>query len=800
LLLGAGVLVALVVIIAAAGGLWLRGQLRASLPLLDGELALPGLQDEVRIERDDLGVPRIVATDRLDLARAAGFLHGQERFFQMDLMRRKAAGELAEAFGSVAVSSDRAVRVHRFRSRARRSLASADPRLAALVRAYSEGVNSGLEALDAAPPEYLALRSTPRPWDAEDCLLVLFAMYLDLQDYNRRRESMLGVMHDTLPDALVEFLVPPGTEWDAPIVGERLTVPPVPGPDIVDLRTRDELARNTQGAVPLDDEFELPVALGSNSWAVAGAHVAGKGALLANDIHLGLGLPNIWYRASFVWTDGQGQEHRVTGITLPGVPALIAGSNENLAWGYTNAYGDFSDLVILDADPDTDERYATPGGPRRFERTKEVIEVRDGEPEVLEVVETIWGPVVDRDHRGRARALRWVAHDDVATNLGLLDLETARDVDEGIEIATRSGIPAQNLVLADRDGRIGWTVIGVHPRRVGCSGRVPESWNRNRCRWEGWLSPADYPRVVDPSSGRIWTANNRVADLATLGQVGDGGYNLGARAKQIRDSLYALNAATPADFLAIQLDDRALFLERWRGLLLRLLTPDALAADPRRGELRRLIEQDWSGRADADSVGYRLVRAYRLFLAEQVFDAITAPCTAADERFRYQNVAQWEGPLWKLVEEQPANLLPEDFRDWGAQLLAVVDRTLDYFGEDSETPLALRTWGSRNTVRIQHPLSLAVPQLARWLDLPPQPLPGDSNMPRVQAVRFGASVRMVVAPGREAEGLMHMPGGSSGHPLSPYYRAGHEAWVRGKPIPFLPGEPVHSVTLLPADL
>jgi penicillin amidase len=312
------------------------------------------------------------------------------------------------------------------------------------------------------------------------------------------------------------------------------------------------------------------------------------------------------------------------------------------------------------------------------------------------------------------------------------------------------------------------------------------------------LSPAEYPRVVDPPSGRIWTANNRVADLATLRHVGDGGYNLGARATQIRGSLYALDAATPADFLAIQLDDRALFLERWRDLLLELLTPEALAADPRRKEFRRLIEQNWNGHADTDSVGYRLVRAYRLFLAEQVFDAITAPCAAADERFRYQNVAQWEGPLWKLVEERPANLLSTAFRDWNGQLLAAVNQTLDYFAEDAGTDLARRTWGSRNTVRIQHPLSLAVPQLARWLDIPPQPLPGDANMPRVQAVRFGASVRMVVTPGREAEGLLHMPGGSSGHPLSPYYRAGHQAWVRGEPTPFLPGEPVHQLALLPA--
>jgi penicillin amidase len=798
LLIGAGVLAALFLIVGAGGALWLRGQLRASLPILDGEHTLNGLQADVQIERDRLGVPRLNAANRLDLARATGFLHAQDRFFQMDLMRRKAAGELAAAFGPVALPSDRAVRVHRFRDRARRVLLSADPRLKSLIQAYAEGVNAGLDALDAPPPEYLALRARPRLWEPEDCLLVLFAMYLDLQQSNHRRESMLGVMHDTLPEALVEFLVPPGTEWDAPIVGGRLPEPPMPGPDIVDLRVQRNAAAAGHKGPPRGAEDEFAVPLGSNNWAVSGTHAAGAGALLANDIHLGLGLPNIWYRASFMWNGAQGEELRSTGITLPGVPAMVAGSNGNLAWGFTNSYVDCSDLVILEVDAEDEELYATPDGPRRFERAQEIIDVKNGEPETLEVTETIWGPVVGHDHVGRPRALRWVAHDVEAVNLELLDLEDAQDVDQALDVATRCGIPAQNFVVADRTGRIAWTVIGVFPRRVGCSGRVPASWADGGCRWEGWLSAEEYPRVVDPPSGRIWTANNRVADPVTLRHVGDAGYDLGARAGQIRDDLFALDVATPADFLEIQLDDRALFLERWRAFLLELLTPQALAADPRREELRQLIDQDWSGRAVPESVGYRLVRAYRLFLAEQVFDAITAPCREADEQFRYQAVARWEGPLWKLAQHRPAHLLDPEYSDWSEQLLAAVDRTLEYFEDDAGTPLEQRTWGSRNTVRIQHPLSLAVPHLSRWLDIPPQALPGDSNMPRVQSVRFGASERMIVAPGNETEGLFHMPGGQSGHPLSPYYRAGHAAWARGEPTPFLPGEPVHRLTLRPA--
>jgi len=803
----ATVVVSVVAFVAAvAASLWLWLALRDSLPALDGTIDVAGLAAPVRIERDALGVPLLRGASRLDIARATGFVHAQDRYFQMDLMRRSAAGELAALIGPALLEEDRRVRVHRFRAVAARVLATAAPDSRALVEAYTEGVNAGLASLRRPPFEYLALRAQPAPWRGDDTVLVLLAMFLQLHDDGGRREITLGVMHDTLPPALFEFLAPRGTEWDAPMVGPALAMAPMPGPDVVDLRARAGVARGaSRPPAPWrgtgggdDDPFDLPPA-GSNNWAVAGALTADGGALVANDMHLGLQVPNIWYRAAFAWPEAGAagpRARRVAGVTLPGTPVLVAGSTGDIAWGFTNSMGDWNDVVVVETDPADPETYRTPDGPRRLEHKVETIEVKGAAAERLDVVETIWGPVIGRDHAGRLLALHWVAHDPAAVNFELWRLEQARTVDEAVATAPAVGIPAQNLVVADTAGRIAWTVIGRIPRRRGFDGRLPGSWADGTRRWDGWLDAGEYPRIVDPPSGRLWSANARVVDGEALAAIGDDGYDLGARAGQIRDDLRAIEHATPGDMLAVQLDDRALFLERWRALLARTLTAAAVADSPLRAEARRLLASTWTGRASIDSVAYRIVRAFRATLSGMVFEAITRPCLEADPGFRYGRVGQREGPLWCLVSERPAHLLDPRYASWDEQFLAALDRALASFPPDG-VPLAMKPWGRRNTAAIRHPLSQAVPQLSSWLDMPADPLPGDDAMPRVQAPDMGASERFAVSPGREESGYLHMPGGQSGHPLSPHYRDGQGAWVKGEATPFLPGPAVHVLTLRP---
>jgi penicillin amidase len=777
--------------------LWVRRQILGSLPQLDGERAVAGLETAVRIERDNLGTPTIRGANRLDVARALGFVHGQDRFFHMDLLRRSAAGELSELFGRATIGRDRSIRVHRFRSVARsvQQLAPAEDQ--ALAEAYAAGVNAGLTSLGSKPFEYLFLRVDPVPWRAEDSILVLLAMFIQLHDASGRRESSNGVMHDLLPPKIVQFLLPAGTEWDAPLMGDPAVQPPIPGPDVFDLRTTSLPAPTSLlrlGAADREEPLEAP---GSNNWAVAGAHSLNGRALIANDMHLGLSIPNTWYRATLIWPARSGGENWISGVTLPGTPVVSVGSNRSVAWGFTNSHGDWNDLVIVETDPADSTRYLAPSGSRPFERHRERIAVKGSQDESLEVVSTLWGPLIDKDHQGRPRALRWTAHDPEAVNSSLRLLEEAKTLEEALAIAQRSGIPSQNFVCADSTGRIGWTLTGKIPRRIGFDGQVPTSWADGTRRWEGWLRPEEYPRIVDPPSGRLWTANARVLSGKALAQVGDGGYVNGHRARQIRDALMEVEKATPEAMLRIQLDDRALFLARWRQVMLDALTEQASADRPKRRELKAHVE-NWGGHASVDSVGYRAVRTFHDILERQVFGALTARCWAADPHFDFFDAArQREGPLWTLVTERPVHLLSPKFRGWDEQILAAIDATLISLTSEG-SDLAKRTWGERNRSRIQHPFSRAMPALGRVLDMASEPLPGDVNMPRVQAPDRGASERLVVSPGAEDTGLFHMPGGQSGHPLSPYYRAGHDAWAHGEATPFHSNIVAHRLTLVPA--
>jgi penicillin amidase len=482
-------------------------------------------------------------------------------------------------------------------------------------------------------------------------------------------------------------------------------------------------------------------------------------------------------------------------VTLPGLPLLIAGSNGRVAWGYTNSYGDWTDVVIVDLDPQDPNRYATPDGVRAFEVRKETIEVRGESPVELSVKMTLWGPVVDVDARGRPLVLAWTAHDAAATDLGMIEFEAAANVEHLLNAANRAGGPVQNVVAADASGGIGWSFMGRVPVRANYDSTIPSSWSAAGTGRMGWRRPEEYPRIVNPPTGRLWTANSRTIDAQTwLGFMGDGGHDLGARGAQIRDGLFAVQSARAADMAKLQIDDRALFLTRWRDLLLELLDEEALAARPRRVEARGLVK-GWSGRASREDVGYTLVRAFRNQVRGQVFQSIVEPAVRRFPQTRFRPSNQFEAPLWQLVTQRPAHLLDPRFHTWEEALLASFDVALeDLIERCGELPRC--EWGRINELNMRHPLSAALPWSARWLDMPHQGLAGDANMPRVQGAEFGASQRLVVSPGKEADGYFQMPGGQAGHPLSPFYGAGHDAWVRGETAPLLPGKPIYSLRLV----
>jgi penicillin amidase len=783
-----GVLAALVV--AAVAAAWFA--LRASLPQVEGNASLAGLGAQVVVERDAAGVPVIRGRTREDVARATGYVHAQDRLFQMDLLRRTGAGELAALLGAGLLDADRKIRLHQFRGRARDTLAALPPGDRAMLEAYAEGVNAGAEALGARPFEYALLGQAPAPWRAEDSLLVVYAMWIDLQGLEDADEQQRGRLSAALPDAAYRLLVEPDAASEAPLDGSRLPEVPLPAPQDFDLRALDHgLFERLEDAPPPGAVaaawFRGGEKRGSNNWAVSGARTRDGSALLANDMHLGLRVPNIWYRARLV-VDSGGID--VAGVTLPGGPAVVAGSNGRVAWGFTNSYGDFQDLIRIE--PGAREgTYLTADGARAFEVDRETLEVAGGEPVQLEVRRTIWGPVIGDDGDGRALALAWTAHRAGATDMALLGLERARDVEEAAEAIGGAGMPAQNVMLADAGGRIGWVLSGRLPRRQGIDALRPSAWHHAGAGWDGWLPRAEAPRLLDPPQGYAWSANARVVGGEEYAHIGDGDFAAAARARQIRDRLAALESASTADLLKIQLDDRADYAARWQPVCLRALERAG------KREAASLVAA-WTGHAAIGDAGYRIVRGFERKVAARAFRMIAAPAIARWPDYDWRAPERFTEVAWRLVGERPPNLLDPRFTGWDEWLADVARETAEDL-PDGCRALADCRWGVVNRVRMRHPVSEALPVLARFLDMPADPLPGDWSVPRVQTSGFGASERFGVAPGREAEGYLHMPGGQSGHPLSPFYRAGHSDWVAGRPSPFLPGTPAHVLRLEPRD-
>lgn len=790
------VAISLLILIAV---LWLAGYLalRASLPALDGEVTADAVRSATTIERDALGVPTITAANRLDLAFATGYAHGQDRFFQMDLQRRVASGELAALLGSELATLDKRFRRHDFRNVAKQVIAQSTSEQKQLIDIYVAGVNAGREAAGARSFEYLLLQTDPAPWLAEDCILVAFAMYIDLNDSLAAREIERARLHSVVPQSLFDVLYPKGTEWDATVDDMDLSNAHAPLPDAAafDL-SKQPKSQQSVGAPP---EAEYP---GSNNWAVSGTRTASGAALVANDMHLSFRLPHIWYRARLVVkTDNATDARDLAGVTLPGLPLLVAGSNGKIAWGFTNTHGNFDDAVIVDVDPENSNRYRNGDEFVEFKVRREKIAVRGGEIIEIEYRDTVWGPLLDETLEGKPLALAWTAQHPDATNLNQVALETATSVNEALEIANTAGIPVQNFVVGDTQGHIAWTPIGKLPKRSGFDGYLPVCWGCSKnVGWSGWIEPKDYPRVIDPPRGQLSTANSRTLGGAGAELIGDEDMDRGARTKQIRDGLLPLVKATPADMLKVHLDDRALFLARWRDMLVRLQDEAYLRGKPARREALKLVEA-WTGRANPDDAGYRIVRTFRAVLQEDVYRDLTAAANAKFPDVKFRPSARFEDTLWRIVTTTPRNLLNPEFERWDLRVMASLDRAIEQMKTEcgvSDKKLSECTWGRRNTLNMEHPLAGALPLFGRMLRMPHDQLPGDNDMPRVQGVAFGASERFAVSPGRESEGYFHMPGGQSGHPLSPYFGAGHEAWVKGEPTPFLPGEAQHRLTLSPA--
>jgi penicillin amidase len=755
--------------------------LRASLPLLDGDVALAGLSAKATLEIDPLGIPRITAATRQDAFLILGYATARDRLFQLDLMRRSSSGRLAEVLGPKLLEKDRWHRVVGFSQVAAAILPLLDAEQRAVLDAYRDGVNLAIAQYSILPFEFLLLGYKPEPWRSEDSLLVILRMY-EMLSWSGDEERMATLLRAALPVSVVRFLTPSLDRSTAALLGLQEEYEANRRLPLEDLKALRPLALARGLAQPAPPEF------GSNAWVIGPTKTRANVAMLANDTHLQLALPNIWYRAELRYGDT-----RLIGLTIPGIPSLVIGTNEYIAWGFTNVQGDFSDLVTLAIDPADADQYLTPDGYERIQDRRETIRVRGQADDAMTVRTTRWGPILPQTLDGRPLALRWIALDPGATNLRLIDLDQIRSVQDALPVLNRVGAPPQNAMIADRAGNIGWTYMGKVPRRVGFSGLFSESWADGTRRWDGYVLPEDLPRAINPPEGALVTANQRTYAQSPF--VVGSNFSSGQRAFRIVQRLRELASVDESDMLKLQTDTEAAYYAYYHELALRLLDGEP---GRRHAPLREYLAA-WDGQAAASSLAFPVLMEFRTALIDRVFSPLLHGCRARDEQFIYA----WrtvDVPLQALLDARIPELLPDPKRyaNWDAFLTDILIETADRLaGASASDSLATLAWGSINTVDIAHPFALIAPGLRSLLAMPQVALSGCSQCVRVSSPRNGVSERLVVAPGRASDGVLHMPGGQSGHPLSPHFSDQQSAWVDGTPLPLTLRTVAHRLNLFP---
>jgi penicillin amidase len=754
-------LLLIVVVLALGGTAIVYGVLTLSLPTLDGKGRSDAVTQPVKVARDTLGQAVITAATRHDAAYGLGYAHGQDRFFQMDLLRRNAAGELSELFGKAALALDKKMRFHQLRKRSQAILKTLPEADKQLLKSYAQGVNEGLAQVGYPSFEYLLTGAEQHPWQSEDSLLVIFSMYLDLQTATFERDQALIQIQQQYGAKMVEFLTQP-SQYQAALDGSILTpysqtIPQLPTQPLAAIKS---ITANLE--------------VGSNNWAVTADLTNTQAAMLSDDMHLSMAVPVIWYRAQLNYTHNN-QAYQVTGVSLPGAPAIVVGSNNKIAWGFTNGYIDTADWIAL-----TDST--------KTWQVNEVITLDNGNDEIYPLTLSEYGPV--KYINNQPYALSWAAHQPYAVDMQLLQLEQAETVDDALNIASNVGIPVQNLMVVDSQGSAAWKHMGGIPARI-----VPSELAINESEYSATWQQNEVirPFVKNPKSGRLWTGNSRVVSAEDNARFGNGGYALGARATQIRDRLFEKQQFNEGDFYQLQLDNQARFLTPWHSLLL-----EQLKQQPEHNADYINALDNWQQCACSTSVGYTLVKTYRDELINILFSSIEASLNQQDGTLSYVK-RDLEPAVWQLIKAQPASWINPQFTNWEQQLQAAFEQTLAQLTAKFGNNIQNWQWGKVNELAIEHPFAKQIPLLSKLLNMPTAPGFGDSYMPAVQKTSFGASQRFIAQPGHLESAILTVPGGQSGHPLSEFYRAGFDEYVEGKHTPLLPQTFMHQIEIVPIN-
>jgi penicillin G amidase len=719
----------------------LRRLARTSLPVLEGTQLLRGLDAPVEVIRDRYGFVHIYGETRLDVARAQGYVHAQDRLWQMESVRRFAFGRLSELAGLRTLELDRLARRLRLRRSAEQDAAACDPDAAALAAGYCEGVNAFLRR-SPLPIELRLARLRPEPWTPVDVQAPaqMFALALSGNWEGELARSALAARLGE-EDA---WRLDPEYPDDHPV-----TVP-------ASLAAAPSPAFRGRGA--------------SNGFVVSGVRTASGKPILANDPHLLLGIPGIWHAQHLVWAGGE-----VWGFTVAGAPVVILGRNRRVAWGLTTAMLDNQDLFVERFHPEERRRYEVDGEWLEAEVLREEIRVRGRRaPVVEEILVTRHGPLVGPVAEGRGLALCWSSHEPTETTRALLDLEVAENVEEADRALDRFAAPPHNVVLADDSGTIGYRLAGGPiPRRRAGAGRVPApGWNGEH-EWDGWIPVEDLPRARDPAHGFLVSANNRI--------VGDdypyelpGDYLSGYRARRLEILLAAGDGLTPRECAAFLLDRLSL-----PGLELADALQNRVADDPLERKLLATLTS-WDGDLGPESAGGAVYGALIDALEREVFGELGAPADLPAGL-----VERTRPALIRALAERDDAFLGSG-RSWDEILSRALAAAVVTLGPD---PARWRR-GRLHRLRLAHGLD-AIPRLGRFLARGPFPAGGDADTVNVLApaagvapdAMIGASMRAVYDLADPDGTLVALVPGQSGHPASPHYDDLLPGWLRGEYVP-----------------
>jgi penicillin amidase len=772
----------------------------ASLPVVSAQQAsssasssktlhLAGLRAAVTVRRDVRGIPYIEAANESDLYFAQGYVTASDRLWQMELGRRNARGELAEILGRDALEEDKRHRTYGFAQVVETEVAKASPEARAQLESYARGVNAYLTSLDdkSLPPEFRILQFKPRPWTPADSLLMV-KNFAEALSTSWPTDIAMEAGKDSLPADKRDALLLETSPLDVLVVGTdnsgKRAATLITRPDSFTrtshFQTLQTLALIEKNMARSFERLGLYAEdrAASNNWVVSGAHTFSGKPLLANDPHLGASAPSIWYMMHL-----SAPGLRVAGVTSPGLPGIVIGHNERIAWGFTNVGPDVQDLYIEKFDKENPGKYMTPAGWREAEVRHEEIKVRKGfvdsstEIVPLDVTITRHGPIV-LEKNGKRYALRWTALDPKLNDaVGFDALNRARNWKEFVSALSSYVGPMQNMVYADVDAHIGYYAAGRVPIRKSGDGNLPYDGSTDSGEWVGFIPYDKLPHLFDPPSGIIVTANQRIVGRDYpyfLTHVWPAPY----RARRILTLLQAKPKLSADDFRTIQGDTFSIAANTFAREVVKLARGQvATDADARWSETIRLLD-GWDGRMNADSRPALLVAAMRAEFSNRIFAAALGAELAKTYTWPNRDTL-----VDRIITERPQEWLPKEFKDYIGLLRACEIAARETLTKRLGADESKWTWGSSAQVRFPHPLA-AVPLIGQQFSIPPFPQNGSGGNTVSVNVGRNVSMRLIADPSDWDKTQHGITLGESGLPSNPHWKDQLDDWRNVTPETF----------------